>query len=400
MKKFIVTLLVVLLMAIAAAGGWAYYTAQKMQVSAKRLTVEMSKQQAAVMAELEVKNPFFFSLSYFKVDYALRTQEGVLLSGEMNVQGNIGGHGSEMLQLPFTIDVAQVQKLRAQIKERAVTIVVAGRLHVQYKAIKMALPFTLEKEVPQQKGQLACSIRQCRVTHLALDRIEVVVDIDIANQSAHQVNHVAATYRVAVGDTGIIDGKLALDNLPAKGVGSVAVPLVIERGKLQKVKASYAGKPVPFTITGQVEGELDGNAIAAPFTVSKEIELRERAFEIKFKKIRVQKLRLRETTLFAIIEVKNMLPVKLENVQVDGDIELGEKIEAKVVNQGFTLAPGEATAIELEIVRQRGGLIELAKLLARQKQAKGKLRMKLRGITEDKTVVSDESEHTDTVPVE
>jgi LEA14-like dessication related protein len=399
MKKVIIAFSLLLLIAVAVV-GWLYYTVQKLQVTVRRLAVEMRKKQMVVVADMEVQNPFFFSLSYFKVDYALRTQEGVLLSGEMKMTGNIKGHDSEMLKIPCSIDVANFQKLRQQLKEHAVQLVFVGQLHVNLKVMQMGIPFILDKEIPQQKDQFTCQVKECRVTHLSPDKIALVLELALANQSPQQIQNVIALYQVAVGDKAIIEGKLTLDSLPPQGTGTASVPLAIDRAALQKIKAVYAGKKVPLVVRGEIHGMLQGNTIAVPFQIVKEVELRERAFEVKLKKIRVQKARLRETTLLAVVEVKNSLPFKLENVQVEGDIELGDKIDAKVLTQGFTLAPGETTTLELEITRQRGGILELAKTLLQQKRANSQLRMKLSGTTEDKAVIGDELEQSDSVEVE
>lgn len=390
----------VVVLLLVGSAIWLYLMPMP-AITVKQVTVELpSAERAKILLEVELQNPLFLRLPYVKVEYAVNTRGKNFLRGDLQTQGTVPAYGKALVQIPLNVDLLQLSEIRNNTAEEHVICQLVGKIYVDLKVRKFAVPFAINKELPTAKSVLLTK-KSCRILQLAPDIIKLQIELGLENKMAKGIRDVHADYQMSALDVVVGKGKLKLDDLPSNGQGIASIPLQIERAVFKKIKADNLGKKIHLLIEGAIHAQVEEKYLDIPFSVTKEMEiLHEKSFDVKLKKIRIRKLSVKEKTYWAILDVKSLLPFKIQDLHIEGNIHLGEKCEAKLLNPNLTLLPNQSTSVELEITAQRGGLFELFKMLLRKKMASSNLKIKLRGTGEGGTEVTSEHEGSDNVPVE
>ena len=197
-----------------------------------------------------------------------------------------------------------------------------------------------------------------------------------------------------------MNGAFKLKDMPTKGTSTASVPLTIQAEKFNKLKNENIGRPISFLIKGDITTTLKAQKLQIPFSVTKELELVEKPFDVKLKKFRIIKLNFKECVYGIALDVKSLMPNEIKNVTIEGPIQITKDVSVKVLDKNITLQPGKTTELHIETHSQNKGLIKLARELIKMKRTQSSMDLKLQGETADGTAISSEAKGNSTVDID
>jgi len=404
--KRILTVAVVLAVGIAAAAGgalWYVYATFRPAIIVQKVAIDFpSDTILALLIDLEIHNPSQFPLPYARVDYQVSADTMNLAQGALNLSGTIDAQKAVLLKLPVRVNLANVKELQSKKAGQKAALTIAGNVYLDLKIKNIAFPFSFVRETELKRAGEPANIvvKGVQVTRIAPNDLGLAVQIELANNTENPTSSVLASYSVFGNKELILNGVFKLKDMPPKGTSTASVPLTIKAETFKKLKQENIGKSISFLITGDITTTLKAQQLQIPFSVTKELELVEKPFDVKLKNIRIIKLSLKECVYGISLDVKSLLPNEIKNVTIEGPIQITKDVAVRVLDKKITLLPGKTIELHLETHSQNKGLIKLAWELIKMKRTQGTMDLKLEGETADGTVISANAQGSSTVDVD
>ena len=308
--------------------------------------------------------------------------------------------GKMLAQLPVTVDIVTLRQLKQKYIGQSVTLELQGIVRLELQDRQLDLPFSFTKTTELRGKAFEVRVRAVQFSKLTPQEISMTLKLAIQSKVAKEINGLLANYRVSAQGKQIISGQLKVAKLAPLGTGNAEVPLTVQTKQLKAIKKENAGKKTPVRIVGDISAMVNGRQFQTPFSIEKQVELIEKPFALKLKKIRFRKWRFRQRTYLLVVEVTNNTSRKIENLQIEGKIVLGKGIEVEMLDKNITLLPQQSKLLNLEMEAQRFALIKLLGQVIRSKITRGRWRMKFRGKAADGVEIASESEAEGEVAVE
>ncbi len=404
--KRILTVAVVLAVGIAVAAGgalWYVYTTFRPTIIVQKVAIDVPSDTILVLLiDLEIHNQSQFPLPYARVDYQVSAETMNLAQGTLKLSGTVDAQKAVLLKLPVRVNLANVKELQSKRAGQKAALTIAGNVYLDFKIKTVAFPFSFVRETDlKTAGEPAnIVITGVQVTRIAPNDLGLAVQIELANNTDNPISSLLASYSVFGNKELILNGAFKLKDMPPKGTSTASVPLTIKAEKFKKLKQENIGKPISFLIKGDITTTLKAQTLQIPFSVTKELELVEKPFDVKLKKFRIIKLNLRECVYGISLDVTSLLPNEIKNVTIEGPIQITKDVVVKVLDKKITLLPGKTIELHLETHSQNKGLIKLAWELRRMKRAQGTMDLKLEGEAADGTVITANAQGSSTVDVD
>lgn len=405
MKRTLITVFVLAVVTAAAGGGavWYMYTAFRPTITVQKVEINFpSDKMLALLIELEIRNQSQFPLPYARVDYQVSADTMNLAQGTLNLSGTVNAQKSMLLQLPVRVNLASIKELQSKKTEQKVALTIAGNVYLDLKIKKIAFPFSFVRETELRKAgePVNIVIKGVQVTHISPNELGLSVQIGLTNSSNKPITSLLASYSVFGNKELVLNGAFKLKDLPPKATSTASVPLTIQAEKFTKLKRENIGKPISFLIKGDITTNLNAHNLKIPFSVTKDLELVEKPFDVKLKKFSIINFNFRECVYGISLDVKNLMPIEIINVTIEGPIQITSDVALKVLDKNITLLPGQITELHLETHSQNRGLIKLVLELIKMKRTQGTMDLNLKGETADGTVISADEKGNSTVDVD
>jgi len=404
--KRLLTIAVVLAVALAAAVGaasWYVYATFRPTIVVQKVALDLpSDMTLGLLIDLEIHNRSQLPLPYTRIDYRVSADTMNLAQGTLNLSGTIDPQKAALVKLPVRVNLANVKELQSTRAGQKAVLTIAGNVYVDLKIKTVAFPFSFVRETEiKTAGEPAnIIIKGVQVTRIAPNELGLAVQIGLANHTDTPISSLLASYSVFGNKQLILNGAFKLKDMPPKSTSAANVPVTIKTEQIQKLKKDNIGKPISLLIKGDITTTLKSHELRIPFSVTKDVELVEKPFEVKLKKIRIIKLSVKECVYGISLDVKSLLPQEIRNVTIEGPIQITKDVAVKVLDKKITLLPGRTTELNLETHSQNGGLIKLARELIKMKRTQGALDLTLEGETADGTVISGNARGNSTVDVD
>ena len=398
LKKILLCMLVLLAIGTGVA-LWLWQTTPMPQLTIKQVSLELLPDKVwKIDALCAIDNPLPFSLTCVAADYEIKADTALVAAGTVVLSEPVLARQQSPLSLGVKLERGKLKQLRSEQAGQPVTLLITGKLRLVAWGAQLQVPFHFTKVMTQQNRLFELTVKGVNIKQIKPELVDLVVKLGIASKLDLAIADLKASYDVTAKETKVADGALILKELPPHGDAIMEIPIVIQRAKFKAIKAGNLGKPIALVISGNLAVTWQGEAYQFPFTITKEIELQEQPFEVKVKKIRLRSLKNR--TCLLVVEVKNKTSLQIQDLAIDGKITLGDGVEAELLNDKISLAPGQITQLTLELHSEKLGMVKLLKELIKQKRTTSKSKWKLRGKTNEDTVITSHSEEEDSVTVE
>ena len=296
--------------------GWFIATAEMPTLQVKRLDIQLpSPDQARLLVEAEISNTLKIPVNYFRVDYQIAVKGVLLVRGELKLQGRVAAKDKAILQLPLTVDLAKLRKLKSEMAGGEIPLTVSGQLHMDIKIKKFAIPFSVEKHLRRQKRDIKSRIVRCDL--LLGDQRQLTVDLVVAidNPFPQPLLSAHSKYRILLSGEPVISGFLVCtEQILPKQQGILRMPIVVDLAKLSQTRQQSTGGML--RIEGTVSAKLEQRQIEIPFNIEKPMPIRQRKIDCQIKGIAIAEkdgIMLVKASLLLIGE----LPKKLQLGKAD-----------------------------------------------------------------------------------
>ena len=330
MKRKIFFFSIVLLLMIAAVAGWFFMTFQMPTVKIEGVSVDFrSLEEVDLSVKAEIHNTLKIPVFCVNANYDVFAESEKIAHGTISLQKRAASDGRISFDMPIKLDVAPFMAKRKQDRKK-VPISVFGNVGMDIKIAKFSLPFFVSREVEVGKRPFHLVVKGVNVTAISPGVVALLLRIQLFNETNQEISNVEASYRVSAREEEIVAGEMKLEKLQSHGTGNVELPLAVEWKKFKKMKQENLGVPVPISIEGEVCAVFAQKKLELPFRVTKEVVFKEKPIEVKVKRIKIEKLRLKGSTCKVLLEVKNDTGLDIKNLAVDGKINVSKDVEVEV----------------------------------------------------------------------
>ncbi|BBM84383.1 hypothetical protein [Candidatus Uabimicrobium amorphum] len=297
---------------------------------------------------------------------------------------------SSLFEIPIVLDKEKLEASKAENIGKLVPFLITGNIQGETTRGKVQIPFRVEKDAYLQGKSLEIKSVALQILKMSRQNMQLQLKLNVFSKFAHDIKKLNITYRKIVKGVQVMGGEVHVQNLVAQKVNVIRIPLHIARKTWNDMKEKYEGQTLRMILKGHVEVETASKHFQFPFEVHKNTVIRKRPFEIKLNKFRIRKWRFRERVYHVILTLKSLLPHKIENLRIEGDIQLTKAIKARVLNKNITLKPNASIDLEIEVKRKRIGLIR--RIIDKIRDIKtAKTNLKIEGTSEEGTVFSSHS---------
>lgn len=179
----------------------------------------LSLQQAGLVFDVQVSNPYGVPLPLSKIDYALSSDGASIASGKTDLTGTIPAGQSKVISLPVSLVFVDLMQSTSSVRPGQVIPYQADlKLSVDAPGLgELSLPLSQKGEVPVPAVP-SVNVTSVKFDTLTLNSAAAVVKMDITNTNAFPINLQKLGYALSLGGSSI-------------GSSEVTQPLKLDSGQ-------------------------------------------------------------------------------------------------------------------------------------------------------------------------
>ncbi len=363
------------------------------------LEIHQNNDKMEVVSCLQIQAAFLKKVNNLQATYKLELAGNSIAEGNAYLKKTESQNPTSTM-LSIDVDTNLLRKIKEEHTGKTVTVSLTGNLELMLEGQKQRFPFSLNKDILLQGRPFAVEVKGIRFTNISPGRVSLVLDLGVTSKFAKEIADLRSHYKIYASQKQIMEGDLQLPKLEAFGTKKAELPLTIDIATLKKIKAANIDKKTPISIEGNVSARVNEKYMEIPFSITKEIVLKEKPFLLKVNKIRIQKFRLKGSTYAITVAVTNQTDFSIKDLSIEGEIVISDKVTAKVTDKNLTFLPNQTALLHLEMTGKRTGILQLLGKLALQKLTKTNTQWQVQGKTEEGINITTESTQEETVAIE
>lgn len=229
----------------------------------------LSLQNAVLLFDVEVSNPYAASLPLADLSYALGSGGKKFLEGSVRPSGSIPANGKQVIQLPVTVGFAPVISTLKGVKPGAVLPYTADlRLGVDAPAIgRLEVPLSKNGELPIPTVP-EVEVTSLEIGKLALDRTTATLKFKVRNTNQFPLDLKRLGLNVALAGMEVGSSRLSdAASLQGGQSDTIAVPLSFAP---RTIGASLfnllRGQQIAYQVSGSLEAGTRFGPISMPYS--------------------------------------------------------------------------------------------------------------------------------------
>lgn len=240
-------------------------TARVVGTSLRGLTL----QNAVLLFDVEVSNPYAASLPLVDLSYALGSGGKKFLEGSVRPSGSIPAKGKQVIQLPVTVGFAPVISTLKGVKPGAVLPYTADlRLGVDAPAIgRLEVPLSKNGELPIPTVP-EVEVTSLEIGKLALDRTTATLKLKVRNTNQFPVDLKRLGLSVALAGMEVGSSRLSdAASLQGGQSGTISVPLSFAPRTIGASLVNFLrGQQIAYQVSGSIEAGTRFGPISMPYS--------------------------------------------------------------------------------------------------------------------------------------
>lgn len=228
----------------------------------------LSLQNAVLLFDIEVANPYGAALPLADLSYALNSNGTKILEGSIQPSGSIPAHGKQVLQLPVTVGFAQVMAAFKGVKAGSVLPYTADfRISVDAPVVgKIEVPLSKSGELPIPAVPQV-EISKFEIGKLGLDQTTGTVKLQVRNTNQFPLMLKKIGMSFALGGQEVGSSRLSdAASLQAGETATLSVPLSFSpRTAGASLFNLLRGKQIAYQVSGSIEAGTRFGPILLPY---------------------------------------------------------------------------------------------------------------------------------------
>jgi len=228
----------------------------------------LSLQNAVLLFDIEVANPYGAALPLADLSYALNSNGKKILEGSIQPSGSIPARGTQVLQLPVTVGFAQVMAAFKGVKPGSVLPYTADfRISLDAPVVgKIEVPLSKSGELPIPAVP-EVEVSKFEIGKLGLDQTTGIVKLQVRNTNQFPLDLKKLGMSFALGGQEVGSSRLSdAASLQAGETATLSVPLSFSP---RTVGASLfnllRGKQIAYQVSGSIEANTRFGPISLPY---------------------------------------------------------------------------------------------------------------------------------------
>ncbi|MEH6452121.1 MAG: LEA type 2 family protein [Psychromonas sp.] len=185
---------------------------------------EVSMDLIQLKPTFTIDNKNDFSIPIDTMDYTLSLNEKTMLTGENVEVGTLPANDTKDVTLSIDLTKETLSSLQQLLfKEKKIDYQVKGSV----KAMGLSIPFEKSDTIYVPE----VTINDFKVVNASMDKLEILLDVDIDNQNDFSIPLETMSYSVSTGGNALFSGDIKNKEI-AKGKNNIVLPLTIKPNDL------------------------------------------------------------------------------------------------------------------------------------------------------------------------
>lgn len=231
----------------------------------------ISLEQANMLFDIEISNPYSVALPLTSIDYGLATEGSPFASGKVALDGNVPAKGSRTIALPVNLTFAELLKSASGIRLGQIVPYKADMsLSVNAPGVgPLSLPLTRKGEVPVPAVPKV-SLTSVDFESLTLSEAAAVLKIDVANTNEFDIDLNKFGYALKLGGTDIVATEVSKAASFKPGQNrTLEIPIRFKPSSLGLAAFNMlGGKDAKFELSGDMQLSTRFGALSLPYRQS------------------------------------------------------------------------------------------------------------------------------------